>query len=277
MSLSTLAAGQQYCSRSGWAKRLRLLLCPNPRRPMQRFLKHCCWVVLLLLTPCAWGQSLKLVADLWPPYVDVSLPSGGLATQIVTAAFSRAGYATTLEQVPWARAVQGIGDGRYDVLITVWYNDERTHIGQHSAGYFSNRILFWRKRGSGIEFDHNLTTLHGYPIAVSRGYAYSPAFTQNQCLEKVQVKNFAMALGMLAAGRVSLALEEERVGRYLLAQQPAAVQAQVEPLPVPLSETDLRILVSLKTPDHAHIVEAFDQAIASMKTDGTLKALAAGF
>jgi polar amino acid transport system substrate-binding protein len=277
MSLNTRVAGQQRCRHLGWAVCSWLPFRYGPRRRMQGFSLRCCLFVLLILTPCAWGQSLRLVADLWPPYVDVSLPGGGLATQIVTTAFARAGYTTTLEQVPWARAVQGIADGRYDVLITVWYSDERTRIGQHSAGYFSNRILFWRRRGSGIDFNQDLAALHGYPIAVSRGYAYSPAFNQNQCLEKVQVKNFAMALGMLAAGRVSLALEEEHVGRYLLAQQPAAVQAQVEALPVPLSETDLRILVSLKTPDHTHIVEAFDQAIASMKADGMLKALTAGF
>lgn len=244
---------------------------------MQGFSKRCCLWILLSIAPCAWSQSLRLVADFWPPYVDASLPGGGLATQVVTAALARAGYTTTLEQVPWARALQGIGDGRYDVLITVWYNDERNRIGQHSAGYLSNRILFWRKRGSRVGFNHDLAALRGYPIAVGRGYAYSPAFTQTHYLEKVQVKNFAMALGMLAAGRVSLALEEERVGRYLLAQQSAAVQAQVEPVPVPLSETDLRILVSLRAPDHAHIVDAFDRAIASMKADGTLKALAAGF
>jgi polar amino acid transport system substrate-binding protein len=244
---------------------------------MQGFLKCCCLLVLLSLAPCAWSQSLRLVADLWPPYVDASLPGGGLAAQVVTVALARAGYTTTLEQVPWARAVQGVGDGRYDVLITVWYDDERNRIGQHSAGYFSNRILFWRRRGSAISFDHDLAALRNYPIAVSRGYAYSPAFTQNQSLEKVQVKNFAMALGMLAAGRVSLALEDELVGRYLLAQQPPIVQALIEPMPVALAETDLRILVSLKTPDHAHIVSAFDEAIAAMKADGTLKALAAGY
>jgi polar amino acid transport system substrate-binding protein len=242
---------------------------------MQGLAQRCCLFVILALAPCAWSANLRLVADLWPPYVDASVPGGGLATRVVTAALVRAGYTTSLEQVPWARAVQGIGEGRYDVLVTVWYSDERTRIGLHSTGYLRNRILFWRKRGSGIEFNQSLAALRGFPIAVSRGYAYSPAFTQDQTLKKVQVKNFTMAAGMLAAGRVALAVEEERVGHYLLGEQPMAVREQVEPVPVPLAETDLRILVSLKTPGHDQIVKAFDQAIASMKADGSLAALAA--
>ncbi|WP_263263064.1 transporter substrate-binding domain-containing protein [Pseudomonas sp. RIT-PI-S] len=240
---------------------------------MQKLLPRCCLFILSLFAPCAWPVTLRLAGDLWPPYVDASVPGGGVATQVVSAALARAGYTTTLEQVPWARAVQGLSEGRYDVLLTVWYNDERNRFGQHSAGYLTNRILFWRKRGSGIEFNHDLAALRQYPIAVSRGYAYSPAFTQDDALQKVPVKNFAMAAGMLAVGRVSLAVEEERVARYVLAQLPGAARERIEPLATPLAETDLRILVSLKTANHEQIVEAFDRAIGEMKADGSLNAL----
>lgn len=242
---------------------------------MRRLFSSGCLLVSLLLSNAASAAPLRLAGDLWPPYVDASLPGGGVATAVVTAALTRAGYPCEFQQVPWARAVQGIGDGRYDVLVTVWYNDDRTRIGEHSVGYMANRILFWRQRGASVNFDGSLDDLSDYPIAVARGYAYSPAFTRHNELLKVPVKNFAMATEMLAAGRVALALEDERVGRYVLERQPAAIQAQVEALPTPLAETDLRILVSLKTPDHGSIVKGFNQAIADMRADGTLKALTA--
>ena len=242
---------------------------------MRKLLHSGCLLVSLLLADGSWAAPLRLVGDLWPPYVDASLPAGGLATAVVTAALERAGYPCEFHQMPWARAVQGIGDGRYDVLVTLWYNDDRNRIGEHSAGYLANRILFWRKRGAAIDFDGNLNGLLKYPIAVARGYAYSPAFTRNTELQKVPVKNFAMATEMLAAGRVGLAVEDERVGRYVLERQPAAIQSQVEALGRPLSQTDLRILVSLKTPDHGKIIKGFNQAIAQMRADGSLKALVA--
>lgn len=240
---------------------------------MGKLFVRCCPLVLLALMAVAEAQSLRLVGDRWPPYVDTDLPGDGLATTIVRAALSRAGYSTEFFQLPWARAVQGVAEGRYDVLVTVWYNEERNRFGQHSAGYLTNRILFWRKQGSAIEFNRDLSLLKDYPIAVSRGYAYSPAFVATRDLLKVPVRNFAMAAEMLAVGRVALALEDERVGSYVLGQYPQPMQARLEPLKTPLAEPDLRILVSLKTPDHDAIVRGFDRAIASMKADGTLQAL----
>lgn len=240
---------------------------------MGRLLVRCCPLVWLTLMAFAEAQFLQLAGDRWPPYVDTTLPGDGLATSIVRSALSRAGYSTEFSQVPWARAVQGVAEGRYDVLVTVWYNEERNGFGQHSSGYLTNRILFWRKQGSAIEFNRDLSALKDYPIAVSRGYAYSPAFVSAKNLLKVPVRNFAMAAEMLVVGRVALALEDERVGRQVLSQSPRPMQDQVEPLDTPLAEPDLRILVSLKRPDHDAIIRGFDKAIASMRADGTLQAL----
>ena len=70
---------------------------------------------LLLLTQSAAAEKLRLVADAWPPFTDATLVNGGLATDIVSTALARAGYASDFEQVPWARALLGVGEGRYDV------------------------------------------------------------------------------------------------------------------------------------------------------------------
>jgi polar amino acid transport system substrate-binding protein len=95
---------------------------------------------LLLLFQNALAEKLRLVADAWPPFTDATLINGGLATDIVSTALARAGYASDFEQVPWARALLGIGEGRYDVLVNAWYNEERTRIGQFSGEYLLNRV-----------------------------------------------------------------------------------------------------------------------------------------
>src|SRR5471032_2202818 len=150
---------------------------------------------MLLLAQPAFAQRLRLVADAWPPFTDATLINGGLATDIVSTALARAGYASDFEQVPWARALMGVGDGRYDVLVNAWYDDARTQLGQFSDEYLLNRVLFLKRRDD--------------PIAVVRGYAYSAAFDADLQLQKVPVHNFAMALRMLAAQRVRLTVEDE--------------------------------------------------------------------
>jgi len=239
---------------------------------MPRFHRAVALIGLLLLSQSAWAQKLRLVADAWPPFTDATLINGGLATDIVSTALARAGYATDFEQVPWARALLGIGEGRYDVLVNAWYNDERTLLGQFSGEYLLNRVRFLKRKDAPIEFN-NLQQLHTYPIAVIRGYAYSPEFDSDVALQKVPVHNFAMAVRMLAADRVKLTLEDEYVARYYLARESAKVRNSVEFLPRALSENSLHILVSLKNPEHKKIVEGFDREIAEMKADGSYERL----
>ena len=227
---------------------------------------------LLWLSQDVEAQKLRLVADAWPPYTDATLVNGGLATDIVSTALARAGYASDFQQVPWARAMLGLGEGRYDVLVNAWYNEERTHVGQFSAEYLLNRVRFIKRKDAPIEYN-DLQQLHTYPIAVVRGYAYSPEFDGDAALQKVPVHNFAMAVRMVAADRVKLTLEDEYVARYYLARESPKVRNAVEFVPRPLSENSLHILVSLKNPDHEKIVAGFDREIAGMKADGSYERL----
>jgi polar amino acid transport system substrate-binding protein len=227
---------------------------------------------LLLLGQSAYAEKLRLVADAWPPFTDSTLVNGGLATDIVSTALARAGYGSDFEQVPWARALQGVGEGRYDVLVNAWFNEARTQLGQFSSEYLLNRVRFIKRKDESIEYN-NLQQLHEYPIAVVRGYAYSPAFDDDPGLQKVPVHNFSMAVRMLAADRVKLTLEDEYVARYYLARESPKVRNAVEFLPRPLSENSLHILVSLKNPEHQQIVAGFDRAIAAMKADGSYERL----
>ena len=235
---------------------------------MPRFSRAVALIGVLLLAQPAFAQRLRLVADAWPPFTDATLINGGLATDIVSTALARAGYASDFEQVPWARALMGVGDGRYDVLVNAWYDDARTQLGQFSDEYLLNRVRFIKRRDDPIEFQ-NLEQLHDYPIAVVRGYAYSSAFDGDAQLQKVPVHNFAMAVRMLAARRVRLTLEDEYVARYYLARESPRVRNAVAFVGEPLSQNSLHILVSLKNPEHAQIVAGFDREIARMKADGS--------
>jgi polar amino acid transport system substrate-binding protein len=223
---------------------------------------------LLLVAQDALAQKLRLAGDAWAPYADVSLLNGGLSTDLIRTALGRAGYTTEYEQVPWARAVHGVSEGRYDILINAWYSEDRTRIGQFSGEYLVNRLRFLKRKTSSVDYQ-SLTQLHPYSIAVVRSYAYSPAFDGDADMKKVLVASFSTAVRMLAAGRVELTVEDEYAARFALSREPDEVRDNVEFLPKSLSENSLHILVSLKSPDHEKIVADFDKAIAAMKADGT--------
>lgn len=106
----------------------------------------------MLATPAPAHDKLRLVADNWPPFTDASMPGGGLATSIVSTALARAGYPSAVEEAPWARALLGVSEGRYDVLINAWYNDARANIGQFSEAYLTNRIRLLQRKGEAFRF-----------------------------------------------------------------------------------------------------------------------------
>ena len=235
---------------------------------MSRLLRAMGLLGLLLIAQDALAQKLRLAGDAWALFADVSLLNDGLSTELIRTALGRAGYTTEYEQVPWARAIHGIGEGRYDILINAWYSEDRTRIGQFSGEYMVNRLRFLKRKTSTVDYQ-SLTQLHPYSIAVVRSYAYSPAFDSDAELKKVLVASFSTAVRMLAAGRVELTVEDEYAARFALSREPDEVRDNVEFLPKSLSENSLHILVSLKNPDHEKIVADFDKAIAAMKADGT--------
>lgn len=230
------------------------------------------WLLLLLLSPAlAAGESLRLVADPWPPFNDRRLPGNGLASELVEQALQRAGYRTSYVEVPWQRAVLGLKRGDYDVLINAWYSPERAEFGHYSQPYLVNRIRFLQRKGAGIRFD-SLADLYPHSIAVVRGYAYSAEFDGDERLRKVGVGGFATAARMLHAGRVQLTLEDELVARYHLGRELRAMRDELEFLPLPLSENGLHILVRRSHPEHREIATRFDRAIQAMREDGSYAA-----
>ncbi len=186
------------------------------------------WLLSLLLLPwAACAEHLRLVADSWPPFTDQRLAGNGVAAELVGTALSRAGYTSDYREVPWQRAVLGLQRGDYDVLITAWYSREREAFGYFSAPYLVNRIRVVQRKGAGIVFNQ-LADLHAHQIAVRRGYAYSPAFMADDQLQTVEVSSFENAARMVHRGRVTLALEDEYVARFLFGNSLKAIADDLE-------------------------------------------------
>ncbi|MES2818789.1 MAG: transporter substrate-binding domain-containing protein [Pseudomonadota bacterium] len=227
-------------------------------------------ILLLLSTLCTAvpAQTLRLVADIWPPFTDSQLLNNGFATELVSVALQRAGYTTRFTEVPWARAQRGLQVGDYDVLIGAWYSTESAAYGVFSKPYLINRIRFVQRRGSGRSFDQ-LSDLYGLRIAATRGYAYATDFDKSPLVQKVKVPSFLVGARMVKAQRLDLAVEDEYVIRYHLDRELVDIRDELTLLPLPLSENGLHILVRRSHPQHAQIIKAFNRAIDAMNADGT--------
>lgn len=229
---------------------------------------HIIALAALLLSGQIRAENVRMSGDSWPPFTDQRLLNNGLAVDLVSTALQRAGYTTEYVEVPWARALHGLQQGDYDLIVSAWYSDERAGFGLFSEPYLINRIRFLQHRRTRVDY-HTLADLRGYSIAVVRGYSYSREFDQDSSLSKVPVLEFAMGARMLAAGRVQLALEDELVAQHYLNRELAEVKDSLSFLPKQLSENGLHILVRRSHPSHQKIADDFNRAIAQMRADGT--------
>ena len=73
---------------------------------------------LIIAMPCQ-AAGLRLVADLeYSRFTDPGLPDGGVAAELVLAAFEVAGVAVEpIEFLPWKRGYQAVLDRKYDAIF----------------------------------------------------------------------------------------------------------------------------------------------------------------
>lgn len=236
--------------------------------------RRCGFALFALLLACAsaHAETLRMAADVWPPFTDARLAGNGLASELVGAALKRAGHRAEYVEVPWARALRGVQVGEYDLIVNAWYSEERARFGQFSKPYLTNRVLFLKRKGTAVDYQGPVD-LKRYSIAVVRGYSYLPSFDADTGLNKVPVMGFAQGARMLAAGRVQLTLEDELVARFYLNRELTGIRDQLEFLRQPLAENGLHILVRRSHPRHQQVVEDFDRALQGMREDGTYQAI----
>jgi len=220
------------------------------------------------------ATQLRLVTSVWPPYVAEDEPNGGLAMDIVQSAFERAGYTTDLKIQNWTRNLQGVEIGVYDVVCTIWYTDERARKLAYSEPYLPTEIVFIKRRGGNWAF-RSMASLDGLTIGTVYDYAYGQAFDKATNFRKIPQKHLLQNLLKLINGQIDMTLDDRRVLEHDVGEYLSKSADKLEFVSPPLEKRELHIAVSRQTPDHEKIVSDFNSALASMRRDGTYKAILA--
>lgn len=225
-------------------------------------------IILLLTAVSARAEQLRMVADEWPPYVDPTSPGGGLAIDLVSAVFSRAGYSTQLTVDDWSRDLEGASIGVYDVVANIWYTDERAQYLDYSDPYLLNDVRFVKRKGTDIEFE-DYRDIRGLVIGIVKDYGYPQGFLKAGGLTKVANDALVLALTDLVEGQCDLVIDDKHVLEYTARKYLPDSENRLEFLPRPVGLEQLHIAVSKANPRHAQIVDDFNRTLRAMKSDGT--------
>ena len=218
------------------------------------------------------AETLSLVADEWPPYVDESLPHGGLAIDLVTAAFARAGYGTQFSRQDWNHALEGARIGVYDVVANIWQTPERARDLDFSEAYLVNDIRFIKRKSSPFTYER-VDDLQGLLVGVVKGYAYPQEFADYPAVAKIVHPALLPALNGLVQGKYDLVVGDKQVIDYTLRQFLPNEAKDLEFLDKSVGQSPLHIAVSRSNPKHGKIVEDFNRAMREMREDGTYQSI----
>ena len=226
-------------------------------------------LLLMLMAATTQADKVTAVADPWPPFVDPALPSQGISMEIVRAAYATQGYDVRIDFMPWARAMKGVKEGRYDIIPDAWRTVEREAVLHFSEPYVSNMVRFIKRKGDPFEFT-GMETLDNKTVGVTRGYAYSEAFSIADNFAKSEANDILQNVRRLVLKRIDLTLEDELVARALISREAPELLSKIEFTRQPLSLETLHVVSGKANPRHKTLIDAFNRGLEEIRANGTL-------
>ncbi|TWI64167.1 amino acid ABC transporter substrate-binding protein (PAAT family) [Desulfobotulus alkaliphilus] len=216
--------------------------------------------------------SIKAATDPWPSFCDPSDPEEGLAVQILRAAYAAENKTVDIEYLPWARAKRGVLDADYDILFTLWYNDDRATRFYYSQPYAFNTVKFIKRKGDDFEYT-GMDSLTGKNIGTIRDYAYSDEFAAATHFKQEEVATFILNIRKLVGGRIDLTLEDEIVARGIIEKEAPELLDKIEFVDNPFARNGIHVASSLAHPRHKELVGAFNRGLEKIKEGGQYDAI----
>ena len=245
-------------------------------------LAMCAW--LLMGTHAAEACELRVRWAEDPPYfVTAGGRVEGLTTEVLTETLARMGCRPVWVELPWARALLELQEGRIDVVAGALRRPDREAYAHFvDARFESKNRLYLRAADSARIGD--ATTLagaleHGLKLGVQIGVVYGPEYSelmQQPALRQrlTQSASRRSLWQMLDLGRVDGVLASEFSAHWELNQ--LGLAGRVVPSAVALASEPTYVMLSRRSVTSAQ-VEQFREATAAMDRDGTLHRLAARY
>jgi len=214
------------------------------------------------------AQSISIVANTWPPYVDAALDDDGLAMKIVKAAFKKSGHTSEIRIEPWDKALDGLKIEVYDVVGAIWKTKQRKKELLYSNHYLINNIVLITNINSQIKFD-TLNDLQGLLVGVLKDYEYDDKFMNNSKILKFQANRLTQNLIAVQEGKLDVAVADKRLALYELKKFMGSNSNHFQFLSKPLSSRKLYIAAPIKQAQSKALIEQFNKGLLAIKKDGT--------
>lgn len=204
----------------------------------------------------------------WEPFYGDNLPNKGAIFEIVNHSFTKAGYTTKAQLLPWSRATKKVADGEIDILISMYYTDQRTETYAFSEPLAYVNVGLISHTNLGISEFKSMRDLRPYSIGVNRNWVNSSEFDEAYYLKKDPAKNQKLTIRKLLHQRVDMIVVAQEIFKHEVVRMGHKFEDYtfIEPI---LSHPALHLASGKKNPRHKQIIDDFNRAFQTMIVDGS--------
>lgn len=213
-------------------------------------------------------DPVKMMTNTWPPYVDQQMPEEGLAVELVTHIFARAGYPVKNTIDTWPRAMEGVRAGLYDVLGAAWRDDARDAEFVYSEPYLMNELIVVKRRELQGRF-LSIDAMKNARVGLVTDYAYGVDFTEIPGVKLLYENHIIQNLINLLDNKVDFVVGDRRVIALQLEEYLKDRRHEIEVVSISLPPRALYVAGSRSTGRPAKLITEFNAALLEVKRDGS--------
>jgi polar amino acid transport system substrate-binding protein len=229
--------------------------------------------VLALMTFPVAAEEFKLVTgNEYAPYTDQTLPEGGLATEIVKAAFAASGHTLKIDFLPWKRGYDLALAGDYDATFPYVTTEERQKGFVYSVPMVTLSQVLLSNPAAGIS-SADAAALKGKRICLPLGYStIKPvqALVDAKEITRSELPDMKACMQHVANGRSDFLIIDKMSGT--VAMKTAGIDEKtLNRVTLDSTTNTLHLMVGRNHKDGAKIVAAFNDGFEKLKSSGDLR------
>ncbi len=205
----------------------------------------------------------------YAPFTDKNLPEGGLFTELVKVAMTRAGYKPDIEFLPWDYAMRATQKSTFKASFPWYETKDRREALWYSRPVYEVLIVVYHKAGAPLQFD-GIDDLNGLNLCRPEGYFDDDisAKVAEGLIIRTAPTTPGDCFNMLVSGDVDVVSLSAMVGNGEIIK--AGFEDQIEVAETPLAIRPLHIVYPKFDPRSRGVMGKIDVALKAMEKEGVM-------
>ncbi|MDE1460771.1 substrate-binding periplasmic protein [Spartinivicinus poritis] len=218
---------------------------------------------------------MKISTGEYPPWSSKDFKHGGFVHHIISEAFKRKGYKVAFIYHKWARSYkEGLLGHVHATAYWMCVAKRKKHFYCSDPLYEEDYVFFHLKSTEFTSWK-TLSSLGQYRIGATRGYTYTEAFWDAEKTGRLNIivnNTDEISFNMLLRNRLDIFVTGSVAGYSLLHKKfPTSFSKQITYNSKPLVSNTQHLLFPKNKASSIRLLEIFNDALKSMKEDGSFE------